>query len=112
MDSKTGRRAQAGTAVPRDDYRAVAVAADSPTKARDTEAGATADILPAVVIAWTGSTATTVCPPETPARPANATPAYRPRGTGPSTAYERLGPSNRPAQSPLGYRIIAARKQA
>ena len=82
MDSQTGWWAQAGTAVPRDVYRTVAVPGDSPTKARDTEAGATADILPAVAIAWTGSTATTVCPPETPARPANATPAYWPRGTG------------------------------
>jgi hypothetical protein len=51
MDSQTGERAQAGTPVPHDGYRTVAVPADSPTKARDTGAVATADILPAVAIA-------------------------------------------------------------
>jgi hypothetical protein len=34
----------------------------------------------AVIITWADGTATAVHPPETPARPANATPAYWPRG--------------------------------
>ena len=34
----------------------------------------------AVTITWADGTVTTVCPPETPARPVNATPAHWPRG--------------------------------
>ena len=74
-----------------DAYRAAAVPADSATAPGDTEAEASADILPvvavaasvpvaAVTITWADGTVTTVYPPETPARSANATPAYWPRG--------------------------------
>jgi hypothetical protein len=68
-----------------DAYRAAAVPADSTTSPGDTRAEASADILPAVAVAasvpvaavtitWADGTVTTVYPPETPARPANATP--------------------------------------
>jgi DNA-binding XRE family transcriptional regulator len=74
-----------------DAYRAAAVPADRTTEPGDTGAEATADILPtvavaasvpvlAVTITWADGTVTTVHPPETPARPANATPAHWPRG--------------------------------
>jgi hypothetical protein len=74
-----------------DAYRAAAVPADSPCASGDIGAGATADILPAVAVAasapvvavtitWADGTVTTVHPPETPARPVNATPAHWPRG--------------------------------
>ena len=74
-----------------DAYRAAAVPADSATASGDTEAGATADILPAVAVAasvpvaavtitWADGTVTTVHPPEAPARSASATPAHWPRG--------------------------------
>ena len=74
-----------------DAYRAAAVPADPATASGDTEAGASADILPAVAVAasvpvaavtitWADGTVTTVHPPEAPARPANATPAHWPRG--------------------------------
>jgi DNA-binding XRE family transcriptional regulator len=74
-----------------DAYRAAAVPAGSPTASGDTEAGASADSLPAVAVAasvpvaavtitWADGTMTTVHPPEAPARPANATPAHWPRG--------------------------------
>jgi len=67
------------------------VPANSATGSGDTEAGATADILPAVAVAasvpvaavtitWADGTVTTVHPPEAPARPVNATPAHWPRG--------------------------------
>ena len=67
------------------------VPANSATGSGDTEAGATADILPAVAVAasvpvaavtitWADDTVTTVHPPEAPARPVNATPAHWPRG--------------------------------
>jgi DNA-binding XRE family transcriptional regulator len=74
-----------------DAYRAAAVPADRTTEPGDTGAEASADILPtvavaasvpvlAVTITWADGTVTTVHPPETPARPANATPAHWPRG--------------------------------
>jgi hypothetical protein len=74
-----------------DAYRAAAVPADRTTEPGDTEAEATADILPAVAVAasvpvaavtitWADGTVTTVYPPEAPARSANATPAHWPRG--------------------------------
>jgi DNA-binding XRE family transcriptional regulator len=74
-----------------DAYRAAAVPSDSPTASGDAGAEATADTLPAVAvtasvpvvavtITWADGTATTVRPPETPARPANATPVHWPRG--------------------------------
>jgi DNA-binding transcriptional regulator YhcF (GntR family) len=74
-----------------DAYRAAAVPADSTTSPGDTEAEVTTDILPAVAvtasvpvvavtITWANGTVTTVHPPETPARPVNATPAHWPRG--------------------------------
>ncbi len=74
-----------------DAYRTAAILADSATASGDTEAVATADILPtvavaasvpvaAVTITWADGTATTVYPPETPGRPAGATPVNWPCG--------------------------------
>ena len=74
-----------------DAYRAAAIPADSATAFGDTEAEAAADNVPAVMvtasvpvaavkITWADGTVTTVYPPETPARPVNATPAHWPRG--------------------------------
>jgi hypothetical protein len=74
-----------------DAYRAAAVPADSSAASGDAGAEATADILSAVAvpasvpvvavtITWANGTVTTVHPPETPARPVNATPAHWPRG--------------------------------
>jgi DNA-binding transcriptional regulator YhcF (GntR family) len=74
-----------------DAYRAAAVPANRTTASRETGAKVTADILPAVAVAasapvasvtitWADGTVTTVRPPETPARPVNATPARWPRG--------------------------------
>jgi DNA-binding transcriptional regulator YhcF (GntR family) len=74
-----------------DAYRAAAVPANRTTASGDTGAKVTADILPAiaidaplpvvaVTITWADGTVTTVHPPQTPARSANATPAHWPRG--------------------------------
>jgi hypothetical protein len=85
-----------------DAYRAAAVPADSTTASRDTGAEVTADNPPTVTVAasvavaavtvtWLDGTVTTVHPPETPARPANATPAHWPRGLLPARGYCRGG---------------------
>lgn len=82
-----------------DAYRAATVPTDPATAAMGTETqtaedmatGATADVSPNVAVAtsgpvacvtitWTDGAVTTVYPPETPARPADATPASWPRG--------------------------------
>jgi DNA-binding XRE family transcriptional regulator len=81
-----------------DAYRAAAVPADPSTVPEDTDSGVNTDMPPivavgasasvaSVTITWVDGTVTTVYPPKTPARPADATPVYRPRGLqGPSTA--------------------------
>jgi DNA-binding transcriptional regulator YhcF (GntR family) len=74
-----------------DAYRSAAVPADCATGSGDTKAEVTADTMPAIAVAafvpvvavtitWADGTVTTVHSPETPARPANATPAHWPRG--------------------------------
>jgi hypothetical protein len=97
-----------------DAYRAAAVPANRTTASTDTGARVTADTLPAIPVAasvpvvavtitWADGTVTTVRPPETPARPANATPAHWPRGfTERSTARAatRLDPLNPDVTTP------------
>jgi DNA-binding transcriptional regulator YhcF (GntR family) len=74
-----------------DAYRAAGVSVDAATAPEETEIGVDADIPPtiavdtsasvaSVTITWVDGTATTVYPPKAPARPADATPVYWPRG--------------------------------
>ena len=93
------------------------VPANSATGSGDTEAGATADILPAVAVAasvpvaavtitWADGTVTAVHPPEAPARPVNATPAHWPRGLpGSPWLLGRQG-TVRPSRNVAWYRSI------
>ena len=74
-----------------DAYRTAAVSAGLPTAPEETGSEANADMPPvvaveasasvaSVTVAWVDGTVTTVYPPKAPARPADVTPVYWPRG--------------------------------
>jgi hypothetical protein len=86
-----GLRAGGDLLALHDAYRAAAVSADLTTVPVETGRGANADMPPVVAvdasasvasvsITWVDGTVTMVYPPKTPARPADATPVYQPRG--------------------------------